>query len=167
MLWILIKLHSFPRHLHWPCETTLVIIIIIIHKLYNHLCVFITEQQTVPLQYDIRKLRQLVVTTINKNYARLSNLIETSLQEVTNEFFQVQLITESVRSKPTSEKLLKEFTSGMEWIDNQSDMEKRCKKFLKVCQKMGGTFLLVSQNFKCEWIEATKQEMGISLSLDL
>ena len=131
------------------------------------LCVFITEQQTVPLQCDIGKLRQLIVTTINNNYARLSDLIGTSIREVANEFFQVQLINESVKNNPTSEKLLKEFTSGMEWIDNQSDMEERCKKFLKVCQKMGGTFLLVSKNFKHEWIEATKQEMGISLSLHL
>ena len=112
-------------------------------------------------------MRQLIVTTINNNYARLNDLIETSLREVTNEFFQVQLITESVKNKPTSEKILKEFTSGMEWIDYQSDMEERCKKFLEVCQKMGGTFLLVSKTFKREWIEATKQEMGISLSLDL
>ena len=79
----------------------------------------------------------------------------------------MHLIHESVKNNPTSEKILKEFTSGMEWIDNQSDMEERCKKFLKVCQKMGGTFLIVSQNLKHEWIEATKQEMGISLSLDL
>ena len=112
-------------------------------------------------------MRQLIVSTINNNYARLSDLIETCIREVANEFFQVQLINESVKNNPTSEKLLKEFTSGMEWIDNQSDMEERCKKFLKVCQKMGGNFSLVSQNFKCEWIEATKQEMGISLSLDL
>ena len=93
--------------------------------------------------------------------------IETSIREVTNEFFQVQLINESVKNNPTSEKILQEFTSGMEWIDNQPDMEERCKKFLEVCQKMGGTFLLVSKHFKSEWIEATKQEMGISLSLDL
>ena len=112
-------------------------------------------------------MRQLIVTTINKNYARLSDLIETCIREVTKEFFQVQLINESVKNNPTSEKLLKEFTSGMEWIDNQSDMEERCKNFLDVCQKMGGTFLLVSKNFKSEWIEATKQVMGISLSLDL
>ena len=131
------------------------------------LCVFITERQTVPLQCDIRKLRQLIVTTINKNYARLSDLIETCIREVANEFFQVQLINESVKNNPTSEKILKEFTSGMEWIDYQSDMEERCKKFLEVCQKMGGNFLLVSKTFKHEWIEATKQEMGISLSLDL
>ena len=112
-------------------------------------------------------MRQLVVNIIKKNYARLSDLIETCIREVANEFFQVQLINESVKNNPTSEKILKEFTSGIEWIDYQSDMEERCKKFLEVCQKMGGNFLLVSKAFKCEWIEATKQEMGISLSLDL
>ena len=110
-------------------------------------------------------MRQLIVTTINKNYARLSDLIETSLKDVTNKFFQAQLITQSVKNDPTPKNILKEFTSGMEWIDNQSDMEERCKKFLEVCQEMGGTFLLVLKTFKHEWIEATKQEMGISLSL--
>ena len=97
----------------------------------------------------------------------MSDLIETCIREVASECFQVQLINESVKNNPTSEKILKEFTSRMIWIDNQSDMEEHCKKFLEVCQKMGGTFVLVSKTFKREWIEATKQEMGISLSLDL
>ena len=112
-------------------------------------------------------MRQLIATIINKNYARLSDLIETCIREVTNECFQVQLINESVKNNPTSENILKEFTSGMDWIDYPSDMEEHCKKFLEVCQRMGGTFLLVSKTFKREWIETTKQEMGISLSLDL
>ena len=42
----------------------------------------------------------------------------------------------------------------MEWINNQLDMEKHCKKFLKVCNKIGGSCIPASKTLKCQWIES-------------
>ena len=47
--------------------------------------------------------------------------------------FQARLISEGIRDKSTPDNILKVFINGLDWINNQLDMEEHCKKFLKVC----------------------------------
>ena len=116
------------------------------------------------VQFDITKLRNLIVSKINDNYAGLHRLVETSLPNFTIEMFQVRLTSEGIRDKSTPDNILKEFINGMDWINNQLDMKEHCKKFLKVCNKIGGSCIPASKTLKYQWIESVKQEMGVSLS---
>ena len=50
--------------------------------------------------------------------------------------FQARLISEGIRDKSTPDNI---FINGMDWIHNQLDMEVDCKKFLEVCNKIGGS----------------------------
>ena len=118
------------------------------------------------VQCDIVKLKKLIVGEINNEFADLCELMQTCLPNITREMFQAHLINEAVRDNPTAEKILKEFTNGMKWIDSQSDVEERCKTFLCVFNKMGGNFLLASKQVKTQWIKVAKQKMDVSLSLD-
>ena len=43
-----------------------------------------------------------------------------------------------IRDKSTPDNILKEFINEMDWIHNQLDMEEYCKRFLEVCNKIGG-----------------------------
>ena len=122
-------------------------------------------QQT-PVQCDMPKLKSLIATKLNDNYAELCDLIQTSLEQVTREMFQAGLISEGVRDNSKPENILKEFIKRMNWISNQSDMEEHCKKFLSVCHKIGGTFALAAKSLKADWSRETKQELGVSLSLE-
>ena len=45
-------------------------------------------------------------------------------------------------------------------------MEEHYKKFLKVCNKIGGSCIPASKTLKYLWIEFLKQEMGVLLSLE-
>ena len=127
-----------------------------------HLCSFITDL----VQVDITKLRNLIVSKINDNYAGLHRLVETSLPNFTIEMFQARLISEGIRDKSTPDNILKEFINGMDWIHNQLDMEEHCKKFLEVCNKIGGSCIPASKTLKYQWIESVKQDMCVSLSLE-
>ena len=85
---------------------------------------------------------------------------------MTIELFQARLISEGIRDNSTPDNILKEFINGMDWINNQLDMEEHCKKFLKVCNKIGGSCIPASKTLKYQWIESVKQDMGVSLSLE-
>ena len=63
----------------------------------------------------------------------IHRLIETSLSNFTREMFQARLISEGIRDKSTPDNILKVFINGLDWINNQLDMEEHCEKFLKVC----------------------------------
>ena len=56
------------------------------------MCLFITDL----VQFDITKLRNLIVSKINDNYAGLHRLIETSIPNFTIEMFQTRLISEGI-----------------------------------------------------------------------
>ena len=74
-------------------------------------------------------------------------------------------LSEGIRDKSKPDNILKEFINGMDWINNQLDMEEHCKKFLEVWNKIGGSCIPASKTLKYQWIESVKQEMGVSLSL--
>ena len=134
-----------------------------------NISVYLSGYQQTPVQCDITdmlKLKLLIATKLNENYARLCELIETCLQHVTRERFQAKLISGGDRDNSTPENILKEFREGMDWIRNQSDMEDHCKKFLEVFNRIGGTFILAAKSLKEDWCKAAKQELGVSLSLE-
>ena len=108
----------------------------------------------------------MIVAVINNNHSKLITLIQTSLQSVAREMYQAKIISEEVKDNPTPDKILKEFIIGMEWIKNQASMEKHCKKFLDAFNKIGGAFIYASETLTEEWLEATKQDMNITLSFD-
>ena len=60
--------------------------------------------------------------------------------------FQARHISEGIRDKSTPDNniILKEFINGMDWIHNQLDMDEYCKKFLKVCNKIGSSSIPAS-----------------------
>ena len=78
---------------------------------------------------------------------------------------KVDLITKEVNEDPSAEKLLEEFTEGLEWSDKQLEVEEHCIKFLKVLEKMGGNFGKASKKLRDQWMAAAKCELSISLSL--
>ena len=96
-------------------------------------------------QFDITKLRNLIVSKLNDNHAGLHRLVETSLPNFTIEMFQARIILEGIRGKWTPDKILK-FINGVDWIHNQLDMEEYCKKFLEVCNKIVVVYLLQKQS---------------------
>ena len=108
----------------------------------------------------------MIICKIGVDYAGLQRLVETSLPNFTTEMFQAWLTSEGIRDKSTPDNILKEFINGMDWIHNQLDMEEHCKKFLEVCNKIGGSCIPASKTLKYQWIESVKQEMGVSLSLE-
>ena len=55
--------------------------------------------------------------------------------------FQARHISEGIRDKSMPDNILKE---GMDWIHNQLDMDEYCKKFLKVCNKIGSSCIPAS-----------------------
>ena len=62
--------------------------------------------------------------------------------------FPARIISEGIRAKGTPDKILK-FINGMDWIYNQLDMEEYCKKFMEVCNKIGGSCIPASKTQLC------------------
>ena len=82
------------------------------------------------------------------NYAGLHRHIETSLLNFKIELYQTRVISEGIKDKSTPDNILKAFLTGMDWIHNQLDMEEHCKKFLEVCNKIGGSCIPASKTLK-------------------
>ena len=93
--------------------------------------------------FHITNLRNLILLL----YTGLHRLIETSLPNFTIEMFQARLISEGIRDKSTPDNILKEFINGMDWIHIQLDMEEQCRKFLEVCNNIGGSRIPASKTF--------------------
>ena len=118
------------------------------------------------LQFDINNLKKLIVYVIEDHFARLSKLLHELPRSVAYEMFEEKLISRDVRQNPTAEKIINQLVDGFDWIVDKTEVEKYCKRILKVFYNNGGNFERAAEILKTKWSEKAHNDMGVLLKLD-
>ncbi len=108
-----------------------------------------------------------LVTTIkdvfNNNIARLTTLLQDSIDEFAREMLQEQLIASAVSRNPKYTTIIDNFLSTLPFLTDQKLIEQHCSKFLKVLHNIGG--LYPSESMKKQLTDSVKTKLKIDMML--
>ena len=79
-------------------------------------------------------------------------MFDTSLERLSAELFTVGIISDDVRSNPSTERILNEFYIGIALLDELKQVEEHCMKLFRVLYKMGGPFKIAgdkASHYRC------------------
>ena len=117
-------------------------------------------------EFDNDNLNKLIVDVIISHYTKLSELFDKLPKRITNQMFEAKLISSDVRKDPTDEKIMNDLIHLFDWTDKKSDVEKYCKKILKILYNNGGNYKRAAKKLKADWLEKAQNKMGVELNLD-
>ena len=99
-------------------------------------------------------IKQKLEDVLTKNQVSLKKAFQLSLPNISDELLQVGIITKSVQEEPTYDKIIRCFLVGIDFIDDQSEIEKECDRFLSALSNVGGPVARASHMLRKEWKKA-------------
>ena len=103
---------------------------------------------------DLDIVKQKLEDVLTKNQVSLKKAFQLSLPNISDELLQVGIITKSVQEEPTYDKIIRCFLVGIDFIDDQSEIEKECDRFLSALSNVGGPVARASHMLRKEWKKA-------------
>ena len=107
---------------------------------------------------QLKKLKDIIRIHFSSNYSRLNDVLQNSLPDLARYLFEVKLITSSTRDSKDYGKIMKEFTSAMEFFDKQT-IEGHCSKFFYALSRMEGAIPRVAEILKEELLEKISSDL--------
>ncbi|XP_019849570.1 PREDICTED: uncharacterized protein LOC100637873 isoform X1 [Amphimedon queenslandica] len=115
---------------------------------------------------DVDKVKKVIDDVLVSNHARLNHL-KTSLSDLANQLYEVGLINDEVREACSMDKFIGEFKASFYFMDELSEVQDHCKKFLNSFIAVRGSYINAAKFLRQKWIEAIKTELGIDLIIDV
>ena len=100
---------------------------------------------------DSKTMKKTIKQVLTQHQVDLNDVFDLSLKSISNELLQVGIIPQDVHKSPTYDKIIGSFLSGINFIRNQSEVEKRIKKFLSALTNVGGPVADASAMIQEEW----------------
>ncbi|XP_019856511.1 PREDICTED: general transcriptional corepressor CYC8-like [Amphimedon queenslandica] len=125
-----------------------------------------TGGASVPATVDVDKVKKIINDVLVSHYARLNDL-KMSLSDLGSQLFASELISDEVRETRSMEKFIGEFKASFNFMDETSEVQDHCTKFLKSFIAVRGGYANAAKFLRKKWIEAIKTELGIDFILDI
>ena len=90
-----------------------------------------------------------------------------SLSDLGNQLFASKLISDEVRETRSMEKFIGEFKASFNFLDEMSEVQDHCTKFLNSFIAVRGGYANAAKFLRKKWIEAIKTKLGIDFILDI
>ena len=81
----------------------------------------------------------------------LKEAFECSLSSIADQLFAIRIIPDHVLKSPTYDEIIRCFLSSLDFIDDQSELEQNCEKFLDALLNVGGPLIGAARMLKKEW----------------
>ena len=114
---------------------------------------------------DVNKVKKVIDDVLVSHHARL-NYLKTSLSDLANQLYEVGLINDEVREACSMDKFIGEFKASFHFIDQMSEVQDHCKKFLNSFIAVRGSYINAAKFLRQKWIETVKNELGIDFNID-
>ena len=114
---------------------------------------------------DVDKVKKVISDVLVSYYARLISL-KTSLSDLASQLYAAHLISDEVRETCSMEKFIEEFKASFSFLDDMSEVQDHCKKFLNSFIAVRGSYINAAKFLRRKWIEAIKTELGIDFIID-
>ena len=116
--------------------------------------------------FDVNKVKKVIDKVLVSHHARL-NCLTTSLSDLANQLYEVGLISDKVRETRSMDKFIAEFKASFHFMDEISDVQDHCIKFLNSFIAVRGSYINAANFLRQKWIEAIKTELGIDFIIDI
>ena len=103
---------------------------------------------------DIKTMIKNIKQVLTENQVNLNEVFRLSINDIANELLQIGIITKSVQAEPTYDKIIGCFLVGIDFIDDQSEIEKECDRFLSALSNVGGPVARASNMLRKKWKKA-------------
>ncbi len=114
--------------------------------------------------HTIAKLVSIIKDVFTNNIAKLSTLLQNSIEVFVTEMLQEQLIARVVSRNPKYTTVIDNFLAKLAFITKKEAIEQHCSKFLKVLHSIGEQE--ASKNMKQQLTNTVKTKLNIDLYLD-
>ena len=115
---------------------------------------------------DVSKIRDILKSVLDSNYAKVQGAIKTSLEMIAAELFSARIITDETKGAPTYQKIISEFRSQLDLADSLEELQELCRKFLRAIASQGGSAETAADKLRKEWKKEIKEKLGINLKLE-
>ena len=102
------------------------------------------------LESVIEKLEQALIT----KQVALHTIFQESMSDISDELFQVDIITRGVQRSPSYDAIINQFVGGMKCKQTQRDLEEHCKKFIAALTNVGGPVKDAALMIQKDWVES-------------
>ena len=100
---------------------------------------------------DLDIIKKKIKDTITKRHVILKDIFSLSLRSISDELFQVRIITKDINRSPTYDGIIQSFLLGLTLIEDQSQLRKRCDTFLTALTNVGGPASDAAEILRKEW----------------
>ena len=91
----------------------------------------------VPNIDDVAVYKTLLVTTFNSQYAKLFEILKSSVEDFAKRLFEAGLITKPAMLSKDYDKIVGEFLAGVEYMDSKTDLQEHCQMFVDALEGLG------------------------------
>uniref|UniRef100_A0A1X7TPN4 Uncharacterized protein n=1 Tax=Amphimedon queenslandica TaxID=400682 RepID=A0A1X7TPN4_AMPQE len=116
---------------------------------------------------DVTKLRKAVENAINSQYRSLNRLPAASVKDFAYSLFSKKVISESVCSDPTIDKILGEFKASLGFTRTIQEFESSCTKLLQSMSSVGGSYHAAGAALKDDLIDAVQKDCKYSFNISM
>ena len=107
-------------------------------------------------QVGLGAIKQKLEDVFIDNQVSLKRAFQLSLRSVSDELYQARIITQDIHKSPTYDDIIGSFISGISFINNLSQLEERCDKFLSALSNVGGPVADAADMLREEWDRVKK-----------
>ena len=110
-------------------------------------------------------MKQIIDRVLVSQHAVLTRLPKTSLLTLANELYSSNLVSVSVIEEPSMNNCIEEFKSCLVFVEEYSEIQNYCNKFIQSLTAVGGPYKLAGDKLKQEWKSGIETELNISFIL--
>ena len=116
---------------------------------------------------EVDKIKKILQDVLTKRHAALDGLLKASIKSIATDMYSHGLISVPTRDAAKFEDMMREFTSGMDFIRDDHNLVKHCRLFLQSLGKQGGPHKQAASSIAEEWTANIKEKLNINKEFDI
>ena len=110
---------------------------------------------------DIKSITDSLIEVLRNKQVVLSEVFEDSLPDIALELSAANIITHSVRKKPSYDSIIGNFITGLKMKSTIAGLEKHCMDFLEALSNIGGPVTEAADMLRRKWTKETNLQLDI------
>ena len=116
---------------------------------------------------EVEEVKKIIQDVLTKSHADLDGLLKASIKSFAVDMYSHGLISEPAKDAANFNDMMREFTSGMDFIRDSQKLVKHCQLFLQSLDKQGGPHKDVASSIAEEWTENINKKLNLYIKFDI
>ena len=115
----------------------------------------------------LKEIKRIIQDVLSNQYSALDDLLKAALKSVAIEMYSRGLISETTKDTANFNDIMREFKSGMSFINDGQELVKYCELFLQSLVKQKGPYKRAASGIAQEWTTNIKERLDINIKFDI